>query len=264
MNQNDQNDTVCLDPAYLNRLYDRLNRRRYVYPDPLIFLYEYPETRDREIVALIAASLAYGRVQQILISVRRVLTVMGGHPCEFLCRGNKRVFAGALQGFVHRFARETHMVGLFCGMKKILQTHGSLQECFLAAYNPNEASVQPALSAFVQELLAGCCGSTGHLLPDPARGSACKRLHLFLRWMVRKDRVDPGGWASVAPAQLIMPLDVHIFRICRDAGWVRRCQPSLSAALEITDRFKKINAADPVRYDFVLSRLGIRKDIGTP
>ena len=99
--------------------------------------------------------------------------------------------------------------------------------------------------------------SINRLLPDPEKGSACKRLNLFLRWMVRCDDVDPGGWFNISTSKLIIPLDTHIYRICYDAGFTTRKQKDLKTAIEITDHFKKYNYDDPVKYDFVLFRIGI-------
>ena len=101
----------------------------------------------------------------------------------------------------------------------------------------------------------------GHLLSDPARGSTCKRLHLYLRWMVRTDAVDPGGWTAVRPAQLLVPVDVHMHRIGRALGFTRRAQPSGRATEDITAAFRRLSPDDPVRYDFALTRLGIRERV---
>jgi uncharacterized protein (TIGR02757 family) len=100
-----------------------------------------------------------------------------------------------------------------------------------------------------------------HLLPDPARGSTCKRLHLYLRWMVRSDAVDPGGWRGIDPACLIVPVDVHMHRIGRALRFTQRRSPSLESAREITEAFRRIQPTDPVRYDFALTRFGIRERV---
>jgi len=116
----------------------------------------------------------------------------------------------------------------------------------------------PALHLFAEELRDAAGNLEGHLLPRPARGSACKRLNLFLRWMVRRDEIDPGGWDAVSPARLIVPLDTHMHRICGSLGLTKRSQADLQAALEITEAFRAFAPDDPVRYDFAISHLGIR------
>jgi uncharacterized protein (TIGR02757 family) len=123
-----------------------------------------------------------------------------------------------------------------------------------------DETVLPALGEFAEELRS--LGGLGdcHLLPRPERGSACKRLNLYLRWMVRQDQVDPGGWEGVSPARLVVPLDTHMRRLCAAMGFTRRSCAGMRAALEATARFREIAPEDPVRYDFALTRLGIRPD----
>jgi uncharacterized protein (TIGR02757 family) len=125
---------------------------------------------------------------------------------------------------------------------------------------PGDRTTLPALEAFAAELNLPCGCQTTYLVPSPAAGSACKRLNLYLRWVVRRDDVDPGGWEGIAPSKLVVPLDTHMFRICRSLGMTARNQADLKSALEITQAFRAIVPEDPVRYDFALTRLGIRSD----
>ena len=242
----------------LEELYCRLNRRRYVHPDPLEFLYDYDDPSDREVVALVASSLAYGRVAQILKSVRCVLQRMGSQPFRFLRDASATSLRRDFAGFRHRFNTGEELAALLLGAKGVIERCGSLRGCFTAAMNGDDETVLPALSVFVKELAVGRCG---HLLPDPARRSACKRLNLFLRWMVRSDAVDPGGWEAVSAAKLIVPLDTHMHRTALALGATRRKAADMRTALEITDAFRRIVPDDPVRYDFALTRLGIREEM---
>jgi uncharacterized protein (TIGR02757 family) len=244
----------------LEAIYNKFNHKRYVCPDPLQFLYHYENVADREIVGLVAASLAYGRVAQINKSVSRVLDRMGPSPCDFLLQAGIRELLSTFSGFVHRFAKTEHLAGLLSGARRILLNHGSLNNCFLCYYTPEDDSVFSALNHFAKELLNGAHGNPGHLLPLPEKGSAGKRLHLYLRWMVRQDAVDPGGWNGICPSKLIIPLDVHMHAICKKMGFTQRKNANLKTALDITARFKQLSPDDPVKYDFSLTRLGIRKD----
>ena len=247
---------------WLEARYEELNRRCYVHPDPLECVYGYNTAADREIAALVAASLAYGQVRQILKSVHAVLDRMGPSPHAYLMKSSPARIQHDMAGFVHRFAREGHLCALLLSLQRILFTHGSLYQCFLAHQGASESSVYPALCGFAAELReAEACGSPGHLVACPEKGSACKRLNLFLRWMVRCDRVDPGGWEAVSPAALIIPLDTHMFRICAKLGLTSRRQADMKTALEITEGFRQCAPTDPVRYDFALTRLGIRKEL---
>jgi uncharacterized protein (TIGR02757 family) len=241
-------------------LYRQYNRREFVHPDPLEFLYHYEEIRDREIVAFIASSLAYGRVAHILKSLSSVLERMMPTPSVFLKRTSLKTMRQTFSGFKHRFTTDRKLCAMLFGVREVLERHGSLQACFSAGLNPDDDTILPALSAFTSEL-AVCAGNNlEHLVPSPTRGSACKRLNLFLRWTVRSDEVDPGGWENVPVSKLIVPLDTHMHKICQLLGLTTRKQADMRAATEITKAFRTIAPADPVRYDFPITRLGIRKD----
>ena len=241
-------------------LYKHYHRRRFVHPDPLEFLYSYRDVRDREIVGLIASSLAYGRVAQILKSVSRVLEVIGYSPCDFLQNATMNSLERAFAGFSHRFANGDQLAALLFGVKKAISRFGSLNICFLAGMSPHDENIIPAMT-FFSDQLGGKNGGPGHLLARPEKGSACKRLNLFLRWMVRKDEVDPGGWNGISCSKLIIPLDTHMYRIGMGLRLTERRGANMHAALEITSAFKRIAPDDPVKYDFALTRLGIRDDV---
>ncbi|MFH1538769.1 MAG: TIGR02757 family protein [bacterium] len=246
-------------------LYERYNRREYVSPDPLQFLYDYGDVRDREVVGLVASSLAYGRVAQILKSVSKVLARMGPSPAGFLRdsqpKALRREFGEAHSAdFKHRFTTGEDLSAMLIGAKRAVENHGSLEACFAAGLREGDDTVLPALAHFVGELGLGNHKSN-YLLPSPEKGSACKRLNLFLRWMARKDEVDPGGWDGVSPSRLIVPLDTHMHRCCLSMGLTERKQADLKTAVEITGVFKKISPEDPVKFDFSLTRLGIRDEL---
>ncbi len=243
----------------LEELYGRFNGRKYVHPDPLEFLYLYEHDRDKEVVGLIASTLAYGRVHQILKSVSQVLEKMGPSPYEYIREGGCRRFKGDFEGFRHRFTTGDQMVSLMGSIHRVLKEHASLERCFGQYLKEDEATVLPALTGFIQELGGGSHGKGSMFLPLPQKGSACKRLNLFLRWMVRRDAVDPGVWRGVPACKLIVPLDTHMHRIALQWRFTRRRQADMRAALEVTRRFKKLVPADPVRYDFVLTRIGISR-----
>ncbi|MCG2751840.1 MAG: TIGR02757 family protein [Desulfobacteraceae bacterium] len=243
----------------LDKLYEEFNTGMHVHTDPIIFLYDYNYLKDREIVGLITACLAYGRVAQIKKSVAAVLNPMGASPHDFLLQASLKDLSETFSGFVHRFARADHLSGLLWGIRQVVREYGSLQECMTKGPHQDSATILPGLNAFVQEILSVASSDPGHLLPLPHRGSASKRLHLFLRWMVRKDDVDPGGWENIHPSRLIVPVDVHMHRICTLMKFTERKQANLKTAMEITCCFKKISPHDPVKYDFALTRIGIEQ-----
>ena len=241
----------------LEGLYDRYNWRRYVPGDPLMFLYDFEDVGDREIAGLVASSLAYGNIKQIERSVDRVLRVMGDSPRRFLMDSTKRSLDRAFAGFKHRWTTGEDISSLLLGARDAVRKHGSLEASFMKGLGKDDGDVVPALTRFVEDVMLG---SGNRILPSPCRGSACKRLNLYLRWMVREDRVDPGGWSGVPTSMLLMPLDIHINRLCTSMGMSTRKSADLKTTREITGFFRSISPEDPVKYDFALTRLSMRRD----
>lgn len=254
-----------ISKAHLENLYNKYNHREFVHPDPIEFLYDYENLYDREIVGLIASSLAYGRVEQILKSVNLVLKRMPA-PSAFLQCSSFESLRRVFSDFKHRFTTGQDLAAMLFGVKHIIEKYGSLYACFTGKLEEEHDSVLPALFAFIRELYFGNESTTPNtLIPLPTRGSACKRLNLFLRWMVRQDEVDPGGWSKVPAFKLIVPLDTHLHRICLSLNLTKRKQANMQTACEITSAFKAMTPEDPLRYDFVLTRLGIwKKDWTSP
>jgi uncharacterized protein (TIGR02757 family) len=243
---------------FLEESYSRYHRREYIHPDPLEFLYRYDDIRDREIVALIASSLAYGRVLQIVKSVSAVLEIVGPRPFLFLHDATKKSLDTSFSHFKHRFSTGEELSRTLFGTKMVIEEHGSLERAFCSGLHGSHDTILGALTSFVAALNEPFHGGYNSLIPSHEKGSAMKRMNLFLRWLVRSDEIDPGGWSAVSPSRLIVPLDVHLFRIGSALGFTRRKQADIKTALEVTKAFKTISPADPVKYDFVLTRMGIR------
>ena len=248
----------------LEKLYKRYNRRELISPDPLQFVYHYSEPADMEVTAFLASALAYGRVEQIEKSLKNLLARMGDSPYEFV-RNFDKDKRRTLKDFKHRFTTGDDISDLLTLFKNIISNYGSIEQYFALGYNPDDSNIIPALSKFSNSLLemhvaehkGQATRGLKYLLVSPAAGSACKRLNLFLRWVVRDDDVDTGLWKSIDKAKLVVPVDVHMSRLCKIMGLYDRKTASLSAALEITESFAEIEPADPVKYDFALSRIGI-------
>jgi len=164
--------------------------------------------------------------------------------------------------FKHRFTTDDDLVEMLLGAMRIVRRHGSLCNCLVDGLKDEHKTVIPALATFVEALTFGqkTRNRRNSLLPSPKLGSACKRLNLFLRWMVRRDEVDPGGWDGVPASKLLVPLDTHIHRIGLALGFTDRKCADIRCALEIANAFKRFAPEDPARYDFALTRLGIRAD----
>lgn len=242
----------------LEALYRCRNRREYVNPDPLQCVYRYRQPCDREIAGLIAAGLAYGRVAQIMRNVDAVFDEFGPSPRLWVERHNPASMRRTFAGFQHRWTTGEELAAVLVGIRRLVDKYGSLESAFRCCQSPSDADTTPALTGFCDALLAGTRNS---LLADPAKNGACKRLHLYLRWMVRADEVDLGCWPTIDPKLLIVPLDTHMHRIARRLRLTARRQANLPTALEVTRAFRRLNPEDPTKYDFVLTRFGIRADL---
>ncbi|RKZ10072.1 TIGR02757 family protein [Candidatus Fermentibacteria bacterium] len=240
----------------LENAYNKYNRREFIHPDPLEFLWRYSSTVDREIAGLIASGLAYGRVAQILKSTEKVLAVLGPAPSAFLKDVSSRDLSSALAGSKHRFTTSIEMAALLKSASRLQEKWGLFGR--MLGVFISEDTYHNALDRFVKNLLEGAGMEKCSMLPRPSLGSACKRLHLFMRWMIRKDEVDPGGWEWISPSVLLVPLDVHMFRAAGALGFTCRKTASRAAALEITENFRMMNPDDPVKYDFAITRMGIQ------
>ena len=248
----------------LERLYERYNHRRFVGLDPLAFLYRYTKPRDAEIVGFLAAALAYGRVEQITRSLTELFGRMGKSPYEFAAGFGDRE-KDRLAGFKHRFNTGEDVADLLAVFRCMLEKSGSIEEFFLAGYCRDDESVLPAVESFctraieIHSGLTGCPASEGlrYMLTRPSGGSPCKRMNLFLRWMVRSDEVDPGVWSGVDKAKLIVPVDVHMARLSAILGLHESKNVTLKTAIAITKAFAAVSPDDPVKYDFALCRVGI-------
>lgn len=242
--------------AFLEGLYYVYQRRELINPDPLFFLYDYKDVRDLEIVGLLASSLAYGRVAQIMKDVKKILACLTSSPHEFLL--SRKNFQVVPENFKHRFSTGNDLNNLLANITGILKSHGSLENFLGECLNESGGDIFKALDKFADSLSENKIPGAFSLVTAPRDGSACKRLFLFLKWLVRSDDVDPGGWKVLKPSDLIVPTDTHMHNIATRLGFTKRKSADLKTAVEITEGFKKICPEDPAKYDFVLTRFGIR------
>jgi uncharacterized protein (TIGR02757 family) len=254
----------------LKRLLDRLYRgysTECLPLDPLELVRKYRDSEDQEAAGFIAACLTLGRAELIRKAVIEVLERMGPSPYRFILRYDGRSDSKKFHGFVYRFFRASDLQLLMHWMHRIVREHGNLGGFFRSVYHPSDTDIGPALSRFVRGLqdqefpepLRTALHKGSGLRPflaDPADGSACKRLNLFLRWMVRKDALDLGIWTGIPPSKLIIPLDTHIARFGKKLGLTKRNTPDWKMALEITDSLRAFDRDDPVKYDFALCTIG--------
>ncbi len=254
----------------LYRHYDH----RFVDPDPLEFVRRQDSPEDREAVGLIASSLAYGNVRQIKRSIGRVLEALGDGAAAAIDRLEPKGMARRLAKFKHRFNDGRDVACLLFYIRQMRAGHGSVEAFFRAGHDAAADDVGDALVSFTARTLAldhGGLYGRGALpaaagvrffFPSPASGSACKRLNLYLRWMVRREGVDLGVWRGVDPAGLVIPLDAHVLAIARRVRLTRYRSPGWAMAMDITRRLRTLDPADPVKYDFAFHRMGLWKRKG--
>jgi len=249
-----------IDAEKLDAIYRKYNRRKFVHPDPLEFLYRYPDIRDREIAGLVASSVAVGRVAQILGSVSNALDRLGSSPRKSIENATAQSLKRDFAGFRHRFIGERDLIAMLVQVKRAIEEYGSIEGLFKTGFAGNEGDFAVAIARF-SDFLNGHSKPGTRCVPRASKGSACKRLMLYLRWVVRKDAVDPGGWRGIPTACLIVPLDTHMHNIGLKLGLTSRTQADMKTAQEITKGFRRFCPKDPVKYDFALTRFGIRNDL---
>ncbi len=225
--------------------------------DPIRLVLDYPSPEDREVAGLLAALLAYGRVDLMRAHTAELFARLGPHPSQRLRSGPP-----SMRGLSYRFHRGADLDALLAGIGALLTRHGDMARAF-ARHWESRHDLRPALAGFVGEIreAAGRAGpGLKFLLADPARGGACKRWHLYLRWMVRSGPDDPdlGLWDGVIPrSALLVPLDTHVVRVGGRLGLTTRRTANWKMAEELTSALRRVCPEDPVRYDFPLCHLGI-------
>ncbi|MGB5193294.1 MAG: TIGR02757 family protein [Polyangiales bacterium] len=227
--------------------------------DPVGFVHRYVRQQDQEVVGLVAATLAFGNVVAARRSIELVLERLGPEPAAFVAEAGEQALQRRLDGFVHRIYRGQHIASMLCGAGTLLRDYGSLGEAF-ASFHRKERDFRESLACFA-DVIRGDAGdrSARHLVSNPRAGSACKRLVLYARWMVRPaDGVDLGLW-TMSPSELVIPVDTHIHRISRNLGLTSRRTASWVTAQEITNRLRELDPEDPVKYDFALCHFGVSR-----
>jgi uncharacterized protein (TIGR02757 family) len=237
--------------------------------DAIRFPQRYADPLDREIVALLAASLAYGRVDLFAPWIERLLGWLGSSPRVFVRDFDPARQAAVFAPFHYRFTRGPDVAAAILAIQRLIVRHGSLREAFLSGYSDSDPDVGPALTRFAAALLVQDFRPVGmrrpthglrHLFPQPGDGGACKRWHLFLRWMVRRDYPDFGDWPEVSPAKLVIPLDTHIANMAHAVRLTPLRSRTARMAADITASLRLLDPADPVKYDFALCHTRMRGD----
>jgi uncharacterized protein (TIGR02757 family) len=256
---------------HLEPLYASFNHERSA-TDPIELVRPYGDPADREIAGFIAAGLAFGNVVSVMQSVQSVLARMGPSPSEYVRRFDPRNDAASFETFVHRWTRGVDVVALLWVMRQMLDRSGSVEGFFAEGDDLSADDISGGLESFTTRALAMDLRRAYGRLPSrpgvayfftrPSQGSACKRLNLFLRWMVRRDAVDLGVWTRVLPSRLIVPLDTHVIRLGRCLRLTEYASPGWRMAADITRALRLLDPGDPVRFDFSLCHVGMMGSCG--
>ena len=255
----------------LDRLYRAFDHANAA-TDPIQLVRRYRQPDDREIAGFCAAGLAFGRVASVLSSIESLFALMGPSPAAFVRSFEPGRDGPRLARLGHRWIRGADIAALLLILRRMLDEAGTIESFFARGDDPSESNVGTALDAFSRRALdtdlspaygrvparPGVC----YFFPRPSAGSACKRLNLYLRWMVRRDAVDLGVWSQVSSARLVIPLDTHVIRVGRCLRLTRYRSPGWKMAVDITTALRTIDPADPVRYDFSLCHLGMMNACG--
>jgi uncharacterized protein (TIGR02757 family) len=260
-----------LDVA-LDRLYDDYNREDSA-SDPVHRVRPFAAPEDREVAGFCAAALAFGRVASVLNSIDTLFAIMGPTPAAFVRGFDPAAPHPELRAMVHRWTRGADLAALLWILRQMLERSGSIEGFFLEGVNQADEDIGPALDRFSTRALAmdmrpaygrkmpkrpGVC----YFFARPSAGSACKRLNLFLRWMVRSDAVDLGVWTRVPRSKLIVPLDTHVIRLGRCLRLTNYVSPGWKMAADITRALRELDPEDPVRFDFSLCHVGMMNACG--
>ena len=237
-----------------------------ISPDPLQFLHLYKDEKDIEAIGFIASVFAYGNVTQIINTLNKFVRLSNNKPYAFVLDFKREDLSK--ETLVHRFYSKEDISDLFVLISKAYRQFGSLKQLFLKHYDPASVNLKEAISGFSNYFIENYKQMTNKkelsigsrfMFPLPEKGSACKRMNLFLRWMVRKDDLDFGLWKEIPTSRLVIPVDTHVARVSRSLRLTKRKNVSWKMAEEITEKLKKFDPEDPVKYDFAICHIGMRR-----
>jgi uncharacterized protein (TIGR02757 family) len=249
----------------LEKYYTICHQAVFVEDDPISIPHRFSTRQDIEIMGFFAAILSWGQRVTIINNCRKLSALMDERPFEFIQHHSQKDLR-PLESFVHRTFNSTDLLGLIAFFRQYYSTNESLQEAFSNGISAGDEHVGPGIQHFHDLIMhtETTAARTKKHLPAPSGKSTCKRINMYLRWMVRQDDagIDFGIWKNILPSQLICPLDVHVERHARRLGLITRKQTDWQTALELSKRLRQIDPVDPVRFDFALFGMGILEKKG--
>lgn len=250
----------------LDTLYDEYNFKDRLAHDPIEFPHNFNNKADIEIAGFIASSFAYGRIDLFKPVIGRILNIMGESPYDFIINFDPIKQGNLFSGINYRFNTNNDIVAFLFALHGIIVKFGRLENLFKTNYTNDDSNIENALRGFIRafetlnsQTIHYCSAGFRFFFPTPEKGSSCKRLNLFLRWMVRDRDIDLGIWNGIPKNKLIIPLDIHISRISKCLGLTKRKSADWKMAVEITEALKLFDPDDPLKYDFALCHQGVTK-----
>jgi uncharacterized protein (TIGR02757 family) len=245
---------------YLDDMYLKF-RHRHSSKDPVWLLHKFEKEEDIEIAALIISCYSYGKVDIINAFLNKLFNKIGKNLHQFTLNFSEQKDKKFLEGLNYRFNTSDDLLLLIKNVQYSLKKFGSLKNLFLNGLREEDVNTYKALKEFATELnrfgSKSRKGNYAYLIPLPQKNSACKRLNLLLRWMVREDEIDLGCWKDVGKERLIFPVDTHVYRVSRHLGLTKRATCDMRFAIDLTEELKKYDPLDPVKYDFALCHIGL-------
>jgi len=237
-----------------------------ISPDPLQFLHMFSNEKDIEAIGFIASIFAYGNVNQIINTLNKIIEITANKPYKFIAGYYSGKYSYKLIDLKHRFYTGDDISLLFYILSDVYHEYGSIKNLFYTFYR-KQGDIKNSLIKFSDYFINYAMRIKGgninpgfnFMFPSPELGSACKRMNLFLRWMVRKDGLDFGFWGEIPASKLVIPVDTHVARICQNLKLTKRKNISWAMAEEITENLRKFDPDDPVKYDFAICHIGMRK-----
>lgn len=259
-------------PEYnMKQVFDGLIKKyetaEFIVNDPVQFPHRFLDHKDIEVSAFLASCLAYGRRDKIIKSVDCIHEIMQNEPANFVQNFDYEKDKKLFDGFIHRYTAGADVALFMHVMGEVLREYKTVENLFMLDFDYSQKNVKSALTSFVEELCKllppGVENIRGFnfLFPNPQKGSACKRLNMALRWLVRKGPVDLDLWRNVPSSMLMIPLDTHVAKLARKYALTTRRADDWKTAEEITDRLRELNPNDPAGYDFALFGMGVSKEV---
>jgi uncharacterized protein (TIGR02757 family) len=247
---------------FLDGKVEQYNKSAFIENDPVSIPHLFSKQQDIEIMGFWAAVLAWGQRKTIISKSKELIQLMDSAPHDFILHHSDHDLKSLLQ-FKHRTFNATDTLYFIEFFKYYYSQHNSLEQAFAAAIASADTTVEKGLIHFHNLFfsLPDYPARTKKHVSSPARNTACKRINMFLRWMVRKDDkgVDFGLWQQIKPSQLVCPCDLHVERVARKLMLITRKQVDWQTALELTSNLRVMDPADPVKYDFALFGLGVEE-----